>query len=60
MERKTPAGRAGRGADSLVGPSSVPPTLALIRAQHIAARYGLPIETAAIVAALAFGGGPHG
>jgi hypothetical protein len=44
----------------LVGPSVTPSTLALIRAQHVASRFGLPIEHAAIIAALAFGGGPHG
>ena len=60
MARKTPAAMGGRGAETLVGPSAPILTLATIRAQHVAARYGLPIETAAIVAALAFGGGVNG
>jgi len=44
----------------LAGASSAPITLAAYRAQRLAARFALPIEQAAIVAALAFGGGAHG
>ena len=35
-------------------------SLAAYRAQHIASRYVLPIETAALVAALALEGAHHG
>jgi hypothetical protein len=60
MERKTPAAQGGRGMELLAGASVAPITLTTLRAQHIAARYALPIEQAAIVAALAFGGAHHG
>jgi len=59
MEKKTPA-VAGRGVEGLAGASTAPIALAAYRAQHLAARFAMPIETAAIVAALAFGGAHHG
>ena len=60
MERKTPAACGGRGLEMLAGGFHGPLTLAKYRAQHIASRYALPIETAALVAALALGGAHHG
>ena len=60
MESKTPtAGESGRGVEMLAG-FLRPHTLASYRAQHFASRYALPIETAALVAALALEGAPHG
>ena len=56
MERKTPtAGESGRGVEMLAG-FHCPHTLAAYRAQLFASRYAIPIETAALVAALALGG----
>lgn len=57
-----PAGKTGRGGKvELPGSASTSPlTLSALRAQHLASRFGLPIKHAAIIAALAFGGGPHG
>jgi hypothetical protein len=51
----------GEGFRVLV-PAFTPENLSLtaLRVQVIAARYALPIETAAIVAALVFGGNCHG
>lgn len=60
MERKTPAASSGRGMELLAGASVAPLTLTAYRAQHLASRFALPIETAAILAALAFGGNAHG
>ena len=59
MAKKTPA-VTGRGMETLSGNFQAPITLTSYRAQHLAARFALPIETAAIVAALAFAGGAHG
>ena len=59
MEQKTPTAN-GRGLEKLGGQFQVPFSLAALRAQHLAARYALPLETAAIMAALAFGGAHHG
>ncbi|WP_157098675.1 hypothetical protein [Novosphingobium rosa] len=56
MEANNPAVRGG--AAEKLGGFRTPITLSAHRAQVIAARFALPIETAAIVAALAFGG-PH-
>jgi hypothetical protein len=46
--------------ETLAGNFHAPVTLACLRAQHIAARFALPIESAAMIAALAFAGGAHG
>jgi len=54
MERKTPA-QKGRGVELLAGASIAPITLAAYRAQHLAARFAVPLESAAIVAALVWG-----
>ena len=54
---EAPAGGAGASRECLVGPSRENLTLTAFRAQRLAARYALPIETAAILAVLAFGGG---
>jgi hypothetical protein len=58
MENPTNKGRAscGRFPDA----THKPFTVNALRIQHLAARYALPIETAAIIAALAFGGAAHG
>ena len=58
MERETPTacGCSGRGLELLGGSFHVPHTLAAYRAQLFASRYAIPIETAALVAALALGG----
>ena len=56
MERKTPTACSGRGLEMLAGGFHGPLTLATYRAQLIASRHALPIETAALVAALALGG----
>ena len=56
-ENPTIKGRASR--NSCGGISCEPFTLTAYRAQHLAARFPLPIETAAIMAAFAFGGA-HG
>lgn len=58
-ERKTPAAN-GRGVEMLPGDFRAPFTLAAYRAQSLAARFAIPIETAALVAALAWGGAGHG
>ena len=55
---KSPAGvnLAGPSRDSCAGPSQSFDNPAFLRVQHLIARYALPIESAAIIAALAFGG----
>ena len=60
MERKTPAAHSDRGMETLPGNFQAPFTLPSYRAQHLAARFALPPETAAILAALVFAGGTHG
>jgi len=60
MKSNTPAAQGGRGVELLAGASTPAITLPAYRAQCLAARYALPIEQAAIVAALAFGGAHHG
>ena len=56
MEMKRPAATNGRAMEKLGGDFHCPFTLSTFRAQLIASRYALPLETAAIVAGLAFGG----
>jgi len=53
MARKTPT-VPGRGVELLPGVSSPLITLATYRAQAIAARYRLPLQSAAIIAAAYF------
>ena len=55
---KTPAGviLAGASRDSFGGCLQSLDNPAFLRVQHLIARYALPIESAAIIAALAFGG----
>jgi hypothetical protein len=60
MERKTPTALGGRGMEKLAGGSNASFSTMAYRAQIVAARYALPLETAAIIAALAFGGSQHG
>ena len=57
---KTTAGKAVASRDLLGGWSRRSDTLAAQRAQYLAIRFALPIETAALIAALAFGGAAHG
>ena len=59
MENPTPY--KGR-ASGVSFPNWTPVSLSLsaLRAQHIAARHGVAIEAAAIIAALAYGGAHHG
>lgn len=59
MKTKTPAAN-GRGVEMLTGDFHTPFTLATFRAQSFAARFAIAIETAALVAALAWGGAHHG
>jgi len=59
MAKKTPA-VTGRGVEVLTCFSSAQTITATLRIQYLASRYALPLETAAIVAALAFGGAAHG
>jgi hypothetical protein len=56
---ETPTDEAGASRESLEGTSRDCFTLTTYRLQYLAARYALPVETAAIVAALAFAGGAH-
>lgn len=58
-KNETPTVKAGASRDILGGPSHDSLTLTTYRLQCLAARYALPVETAAIVAALAFAGGAH-
>jgi len=60
MKMERPAATNGRAVEKLGGDFHCPFTLCAFRAQHVASRFGLPIETAAIVAALAFGGAANG
>jgi len=55
MERKAPAALGSEGRETLGGGFSGPFSTTAYRAQIVAARYALPIETAAIIAALAWG-----
>ena len=57
-ENPTPKGRAS--CDMVSTASHEPYTLTALRLQFLASRFALPIETAAIIAALAFGGAAHG
>ena len=58
MRSPTTRGRASR--NSCGGISCEPFTLAAYRAQCLSSRFALPLETAAMMAALAFGGAHHG
>lgn len=58
MKTNNPTARGG-AVEKLAGEFHVPFTLDSYRTQLIASRYALPIETAAIMAALAFGGAAH-
>ena len=57
---KTPVARGDRGRETLGGGFSGPLNTAAYRAQIVATRFAIPLETAAIIAALAFGGSHHG
>jgi len=59
MKTKTPpVGEVSRGLPASFTPANL--TLSAYRAQHVAARFALPIEVAATIATLAFGGAAHG
>jgi len=61
MTQKENPTAKGRASCNLFGdkmPDAL--TLSAYRAQHIAVRYAVPLETAAILAALAFGGAHYG
>jgi hypothetical protein len=60
MERKTPAAMNGRGLETLPGNFHALFSIVAYQAQTLAARFALPISTAAVVAAFAFGEGAHG
>jgi hypothetical protein len=60
MEQKAPAARGDEGRETLGGGFSGSFTTTAYRAQIVAARFAIPLETAAIIAALAFGGSQHG
>lgn len=59
MERKTPAARGDRGVENLAGFHPLN-TQTVLQVQHLIARHALTVETAAIIAALAFGSAHHG
>jgi len=58
MRNPTTKGRVSRVSLASITPETF--SLSTFRAQLVASRYALPLETAAIVAALAFGGAAHG
>lgn len=60
MKTKTPNLGVGASRNSCGGISCDTFTLSAYRAQHLASRYALSFETAAVLAALAFGGARHG
>ena len=60
MERKTPAAQGDRGVEKLAGHFHALNTPTAFQVQHLIARHALTFETAAIIAALAFGGSHHG
>lgn len=60
MKRKTPIAQGDRGVEKLGGQFHVPNTPTAFQVQHLIARHSLTLESAAIIAALAFGGGHHG
>ena len=55
MKRIAPAAKSDRGHETLPGGFSGPYTTTAYRSQIIAAKYALPLETAAIIAVLAWG-----
>lgn len=57
---KNPTPTKGSRAFSVAPASITLPILTTYRAQLIASRFALPIETAAIIAGLVFMGGAHG
>ena len=60
MERKTPAAQGDRGVEKLGGTFQVPNTPTGYQVQHLIARHALTLESAAIIAMLAFGGSHNG
>ena len=58
MKRKTPT-VSGRGVEKLGGFHCLD-SLTAVQVQHLIVRHALTIETAAIIAALAFGNAHHG
>jgi len=60
MKSKAPHQGGEASRNSCGGISCDTFTLSAFRAQHLASRYALPFKTAALVAALSFGGAHHG
>ena len=60
MKSKAPPQGGEASRNCFAGHSCGALSLASYQAQHLASRFALAPETAAIVAALAFGGGAHG
>ena len=58
MKNPTTKGRVSRVSLASITPETL--ILSTYRAQCLASRFALPLETAAIMAALAFAGGAHG
>lgn len=60
-QKQNPTAKGSRVSwNSLVGASTESLTLSAYRAQHLIGAYGIRPETAAVLAAIAFGGHHHG
>jgi len=60
LEKQNPTAQGRVLWNSLVGASTESITLSAYRAQYLVGNYAIRPELAAMVAALAFGGGVHG
>jgi hypothetical protein len=60
MKKETLTAQGGKGVEKLAGTFHVPNTPTVYQVQHLIARHALTLESAAIIAALAFGGAHHG
>jgi hypothetical protein len=61
MQNKTPPkGEVSRGPLPSISPANLSLSTAALQTHFLASRYTLTLETAALVAALAFGGHHHG
>jgi len=59
MEKNTPAAHGDRGMEKLGGFQCLD-NQTVVQVQHLIARHSLTLESAAIIAALAFGSAHHG
>jgi hypothetical protein len=59
-ELNTPVAQGDRGVEKLGGTFHVPNTPTVYQVQHLIARHAMTLESAAIIAALAFGGSHNG